>query len=166
MESLRYRSYRPILIPIPIPIVSIPESMPQVFWTTLLQTWVSRGSFARPAIKPLAQLSLDSPPNNPLHAWPADARLAILLDHRHQPSRSGLAGHACCGSPRPGRAHEQAAWLGKPWHMCPAWPGRCAARAIACVPSQAWAACVASHVWCAAQSLTGHVRHTSRGARA
>ena len=35
MESLRYRSYRPILIPIPIPIVSIPESMPQVFWTTL-----------------------------------------------------------------------------------------------------------------------------------
>ena len=110
----------------------------------MLQTWVSRGSFAKPAIEPLAQPSLGSPPNDPLHAWPADVRLAILLNHRHQPSRSGLAGHTCCGSPRPGRAHEQAAWLGKPWHMRPAWPGRRAARAIARVPSQTWAACVAS----------------------
>jgi hypothetical protein len=45
LESLRYRSYRPILIPIPIPIVSIPESMPQVFWTTLVGdlTYYDRG---------------------------------------------------------------------------------------------------------------------------
>ena len=35
LESLRYQFYRRILIPIPIPIVSIPVSMPQVFWTTL-----------------------------------------------------------------------------------------------------------------------------------